>query len=170
MRYSGNGEPQILLYYSKMRLHMKPAQALDKLVQYGVVPANRLIVAITRHCNLKCNHCWLTSGPNSFLTHVDATLLKETISLWVDAGVETLCLSGGEPLTHPQWQEILTHCARFPTMHHLRLQTNGTLLTQKIVNDLTNPVFDRLHLQISLDGAQPATHDFVRGKIGRAHV
>nr|WP_320190249.1 radical SAM protein [uncultured Desulfobacter sp.] len=143
---------------------MNPEQALDKLTQYGVVPANRLIIAITRHCNLKCNHCWLTSGPKSSLKHVDATLLKETLALWVNAGVQTLCLSGGEPLTHPQWQDILTYCAQFPTIYHLRLQTNGTLLTPKIVNDLTDPVFANLHLQISLDGAQPATHDLVRGK------
>lgn len=143
---------------------MNPEKSIDRLTQYGVVPANRLIIAITRHCNLKCNHCWLTSGPKSSLKHVDATRLKETISLWVDAGVQTLCLSGGEPLTHPQWQEILTHCAQFPTIYHLRLQTNGTLLTPKRVDDLTDPVFANLHLQISLDGAQPATHDLVRGK------
>lgn len=143
---------------------MNPEKALDRLTRYGVVPANRLIIAVTRHCNLKCNHCWLTSGPKSSLKHVDATLLKATLSLWVNAGVKTLCLSGGEPFTHPQWQEILTHCAQFSAIHHLRLQTNGTLLTQKIVNDLTDPVFANLHLQVSLDGAQPATHDRVRGK------
>jgi len=143
---------------------MNPEQAIDRLTQYGVVPANRLIVAITRHCNLACNHCWVESGPASSLNHVDAARIKETIALWVEAGVNTLCISGGEPLTHPSWQEILTHCARFPTIHHLRLQTNGTLLTQKVVDTLAAPVFNCLHLQISVDGAQPETHDRVRGK------
>nr|WP_319492285.1 radical SAM protein [uncultured Desulfobacter sp.] len=143
---------------------MNPEQALDRLTRYGVVPANRLIVAVTRHCNLTCSHCWVECSPASRLKHVDAELIKETISLWVDAGVKTVCISGGEPLTHPRWQEILTHCAQFPTVHHLRLQTNGTLLTQEIVDTLATSVFDCLHLQISVDGAQPDTHDRVRGK------
>jgi len=150
--------------YDTMRLIMNPEQALDRLTRYGVVPANRLIVAITRHCNLACSHCWVECSPASRLKHVNVGLIKETISLWVEAGINTLCISGGEPLTHPRWQEILTHCAQFPTIHHLRLQTNGTLLTPKIVDTLANPVFDCLHLQISLDGAQPDTHDRVRGK------
>lgn len=142
---------------------MKPLHSLETIGKNGLVSSKRLTVSITRHCNLRCRHCWVQSGPEFSRSHVDATTLGTTLSLWVNAGVEQICLSGGEPLTHPQWQQILLSCTQFPTVHQVRLQTNGTLLTKEIVTYLARPEFSGLHLQISLDGADPATHDLVRG-------
>lgn len=142
---------------------MQPRQSLESIGKNGLVSSKGLTVSITRHCNLRCRHCWVESGPESSSSHVDATTLQNTLSLWANAGVEQICLSGGEPLTHPRWQQILLHCAQLPTVHRIRLQTNGTLLTKEIVTYLARPEFSRLHLQISIDGAEPETHDLVRG-------
>jgi radical SAM protein with 4Fe4S-binding SPASM domain len=48
-------------------------------------------------------------------------------------------------------------------LEQICLQTNGTLLTSEAVNLLQQLPVDRLTIQVSLDGAEAATHDLVRG-------
>ena len=137
---------------------------LSKIATAGLLPPRRLTVALTTECNLQCQHCWLEcprveKNPE----RVRATLLQKLLQEFVALGGKELCLTGGEPLTHPDWLEILTACCTQPEINRVILQTNGTLLSEQIVTTLAGGEFRKLSFHISLDGCSEATHDLVRG-------
>jgi MoaA/NifB/PqqE/SkfB family radical SAM enzyme len=72
-------------------------------------------------------------------------------------------LQRGEPLTHPDWFEILGFSCRQSGLKRVRLQTNATLLTETEVRALCSISFEGLSVQVSLEGATAPTHDRVRG-------
>lgn len=129
----------------------------------GLQPPRELTLAITPRCNLLCAHCWPEAGPVHAGAQVDLTAIQYTLEQWVAAGLENICLTGGEPLTHPQWREIVRYCCDVPGLTSVRLQTNATLLTPEAVRFFNTPGFGCLNFQVSLDGAEPAAHDRVRG-------
>jgi len=78
-------------------------------------------------------------------------------------GSEEICLTGGEPLTHPHWLDILVFSCSVIGLKIVCIQTNDTLLTTEFVKALTSPAFTNLTIQVSLEGAKAQTHNRVRG-------
>jgi radical SAM protein with 4Fe4S-binding SPASM domain len=79
-------------------------------------------------------------------------------------GGDTIWITGGEPLTHPAWPAILSHCCAQPSVRAVGLQTNGGLLDEACVARLRALPTAKLHIQVSLDGTSARTHDRVRGR------
>ncbi len=125
-------------------------------------------MAITGDCNLRCRHCWVDAGTPTSAGHVPVAALLGLVDGFVALGVDTIWLTGGEPLAHPEWLAILSHCCAQPSLGAVGLQTNGGLLDDARVARLRALPIDKLHLQVSLDGASPRTHDRVRGHGGWA--
>jgi radical SAM protein with 4Fe4S-binding SPASM domain len=75
-----------------------------------------------------------------------------------------ICLTGGEPLTHPDWREILRFCCGREGAGRVRLQTNATLLTEKDAKHLAAIRNREIIVQVSLEGATAQTHDAMRGE------
>jgi radical SAM protein with 4Fe4S-binding SPASM domain len=71
-------------------------------------------------------------------------------------------LSGGEPLLRSDWPQLVGRARErdLPTA----LATNGTLIDDARARRIAQAGFHRV--SISLDGADPATHDEVRGQAG----
>lgn len=117
---------------------------------------------LTRRCNLRCRHCYTVSAdvdfPGELNPHQAMAVLDDLSGLNIPA----LILSGGEPLSRPDFFDIATR-ARALNFRHLALSTNGT----KIVGDTAARVadigFD--YVGISLDGIG-ATNDWFRGQNG----
>jgi radical SAM protein with 4Fe4S-binding SPASM domain len=119
---------------------------------------------ITDDCNLHCDHCWPESGHPLETPPVPLKQLQKMIRNFVLLGSEEICLTGGEPLTHPDWLEILIFSCITSGLKKVCLQTNGTLLTTEIVNTLASKDFKSLTIQVSLEGANAKTHNRVRGR------
>lgn len=136
----------------------------QRLQQIGLTFPRELTLTITSRCNLRCRHCWPESGPDVVNAHVPFESLSHVIQQWHDAGLRQICITGGEPLVHPQWQEILSDCCSKPGIKEVRLQTNGTLFSSKVVDLLTRSGYHKVTLHISLDGCGPEGHDTIRGK------
>ena len=143
---------------------MKLSKTFERLQNSGFTPPKELTLSITPHCNLKCAHCWPESGPKHSGSPVASPVIKRTVQQWVDAGLGEICLTGGEPLTHPDWLDIISYCCQIPALHSVRLQTNATLLTKEIIGELSRAEYSSLTFQVSLDGAKSATHDLIRGR------
>lgn len=141
---------------------MQPIQPLEALRQFGLKPPRILTVAITDACNLVCNHCWVEAGGLTVATHVPEQLIERMIAEFAALGGEGLRVTGGEPLCHPAWLNIL-RCSRTAGFRTLILQTNGMLFTDEQVSALRELDFPGLSIEISLDGATASTHDLVRG-------
>lgn len=113
---------------------------------------------VTNRCNLSCRHCLFTSGPNS-----EGELRAEQIIGIAQEAAEIGCrifaLTGGEPMFHPEFKQILCGLLAIPDAHVVML-TNGLLLDDLLVADYD---LTRVHLQISVDGLGEQ-HDAIRGK------
>lgn len=134
------------------------------LEEKGLFPPKRLTVAITTKCNLRCEHCWVEcEGVEGRSINAPTSGIQRLIEEFVDIGGEEICLTGGEPLMHPDLPQILSFCQNI-NLKSIHLQTNATLLTPEVMQAMFTTGIQKLHFQISLDGGSPATHDLVRGQ------
>lgn len=140
---------------------------ISGIVKYGVrrpfTPGAPFLIVwdITTRCNLHCKHCYSTAGrpsPRELSTEEVVRVIDDL----ADAGVATIAFSGGEPLLRPDFFEIVKETRErgvFPAV-----ATNGTLITKEVARKLKEAGVG--FVQISLDGASPATHDSFRGVEG----
>ncbi len=101
-----------------------------------------------RRCNLKCTYC------NEYDTDsqpVPIDVMLGRIDRLAELGTTVITISGGEPLLHPQLDDIIARARRHGMI--TGLITNGYLLTPERVNRLNQAGLD--HLQISIDNVQP---------------
>jgi radical SAM protein with 4Fe4S-binding SPASM domain len=138
-------------------------EIVDKINSVGLRPPRILKLMITNGCNLQCQHCWRDSRPHDKLFPIPANILKRLISEFVQLGVERIHLTGGEPLTHPDWYDLVKYSCAQPGVKEVCIQTNATLLTEIEVNALTSLEYEGLSIQVSLDGGTAQSHDQVRG-------
>ncbi len=135
----------------------------SRIVSSDLHPPHSLTLMITNRCNLKCLHCWPESGSSADCSHVDKKKLLAMIRDFRKLGIEKVCLTGGEPLLHPHWFDIVSFCCAEPGIKEVSLQTNGTLLTEAHVRELASLVHHNLTIQVSIEGSQIDTHDKIRG-------
>ncbi len=113
---------------------------------------------MTNACNLKCIHCRACPvdqrSPEDLTTDEGKAFIDQIASFAKPA----LVLSGGEPLVRPDVFEI----ARYGASKGLRmlLATNGTLVTPEIAQQIAEAGIQRV--SVSIDGANPASHDSFR--------
>ncbi|MDR3568367.1 MAG: radical SAM protein [Syntrophobacteraceae bacterium] len=136
---------------------------LERVLQAGLMAPKTLTVSITNGCNLRCLHCWPQSRPELIAAPVPAESICRLIAEFVALGVEEVILSGGEPLTRPDWIDILAFCCRQEAIRAVCLQTNGAKLSEVEVSKLNSLGFAGLAVQVSLDGATEKTNDYLRG-------
>jgi radical SAM protein with 4Fe4S-binding SPASM domain len=142
---------------------MTPAELLQQLHQAGLQPPGTLTLAITGACNLVCCHCWVEAGEATSRAHVPLRTLRRLVEEFAAMGGDGIRITGGEPLSHPHWLEILKlpRCLGFKT---IILQTNAILLREEHLASLRELDFPGLTIQISLDGVTARSHDLVRGE------
>jgi len=101
-----------------------------------------------RRCNLSCAYCNeydKVSQPVPLLT------MLRRIDRLADLGTTVITISGGEPLLHPELDDIIAHVRRRGLI--AGLITNGYLLTAERIQRLNRARLD--HLQISIDNVLP---------------
>jgi MoaA/NifB/PqqE/SkfB family radical SAM enzyme len=100
----------------------------------------------TLRCNLRCEHCYSSSGPWARV-ELDARLVEGILTDAARMGYEVVSISGGEPFLYSHLAEILRH-ARALGMR-TTVTTNGYFLDSHHLE----PLRDCLNqLAISLDG------------------
>lgn len=108
----------------------------------------------TYRCNAKCGFCDIWEQPSPLIDLDDAICnLKDLSRL----GVRVVDFTGGEPLLHPQLDQLLDAARHFGM--RTSVTTNG-LLYPKRAESLAGKV-DLLHF--SIDAADPERHDTSRG-------
>ncbi|MFX0142213.1 MAG: radical SAM protein, partial [Candidatus Hodarchaeota archaeon] len=118
---------------------------LEDETQRPPLPSLRsILIHITLRCNLKCVHCYLGEKKNLDLPF---SLIKKLIPEFYEMQGLRVLLSGGEPLIHPQFNEILKFLSQFPV--RIMLLTNGTLITPELVKLIKGNIHE---VQISIDG------------------
>lgn len=89
-----------------------------------------LTIEITSLCNLKCGHCYVDDRQNdSRYEYLDMAIIEKIVNEALRLNAITITLTGGEPLTHPNFLDIITHIKEKGFI--LFLKSNGTLITEK---------------------------------------
>ncbi|MHA1339202.1 MAG: GTP 3',8-cyclase MoaA [Promethearchaeota archaeon] len=106
----------------------------------------KLRISITSICNLNCIYCH-REGHNS-LNKADFLTLEQ-ISKIADIcnkfGINTVKITGGEPLLHPKIVEIVKIFAEKPNITDVSLTTNGTKL-ESLCFQLKNAGLNRINI------------------------
>ncbi|OGR68253.1 MAG: radical SAM protein [Elusimicrobia bacterium GWC2_61_19] len=116
---------------------------------------------LTLACNLKCLHCGSTAGGRraTELSTAEALALCEDLKRTGCLGV---ALMGGEPLLRKDFFEIASKVRSLGM--ELSVITNGTIRSEEIFKNLKE--LKPRAVAVSLDAADPALHDRIRGVQG----
>jgi len=112
----------------------------DHIVQAHIIPIRR--------CNLACTYC---NEYDDFSKPVDIAIMLGRVDHLAKLGATLIMISGGEPLLHPDLEQIIARVRR-----HGRIAgmiTNGYLLMPDRIQRLNEAGLD--HLQISIDNVMP---------------
>ncbi len=110
-------------------------------------------------CNLSCIFCSVDEGPYSRTRKLDYVVDIDYLMKWFDdvarmkgKGLEAHLDGQGEPLIYPFRVELVQALREHPNVSVISMQSNGTLLSDKLVEELAEAGLDRVNLSLhSLD-------------------
>jgi MoaA/NifB/PqqE/SkfB family radical SAM enzyme len=102
----------------------------------------------TRRCNLSCTYC---NEFDDFSKPVPAAEMVRRIDLLANLGTSIISFSGGEPLLHPELDDLIVRIRRRGAI--AGMITNGYLLTADRIQRLNRAGLE--HMQISIDNVMP---------------
>src|SRR5712664_1065605 len=101
-----------------------------------------------RQCNLACTYC---NEFDDFSKPVALEEMKKRLDALAEMGTSIITISGGEPLMHPDLDEVIRHMRRRGMI--AGLITNGFYLNRERIERLNEAGLE--HLQISIDNVAP---------------
>ncbi len=101
-----------------------------------------------RRCNLACTYC---NEFDDFSKPVDTAEMLRRIDQLAALGTAVVTISGGEPLLHPELDQIIARMRKRGILSGMI--TNGYLLTAERIQRLNRAGLE--YLQISIDNAMP---------------
>ncbi len=118
-------------------------------------------VELTSRCNLRCIYCYC-----GFIEHEEPLTKDELLNIlsrWHELGLVGIEITGGEPLMHPHFLEILEFCSK--RFYPLGILTNGTLIDEHLAARISE-VAPQAAISVSLDGAKASTYEKMCGVAG----
>jgi MoaA/NifB/PqqE/SkfB family radical SAM enzyme len=120
-----------------------------KEIKNGTI--ENMIIEITRNCNFKCSHCLRgeTQNKNIELHKLRMFLYENEVKC-----INSLTITGGEPLMYPELIETLALEIRMMHLdvNYVYIATNGSyfnLESFEALNSLYNSINEGIHLEIS---------------------
>ena len=113
---------------------------------------------LTYACNLQCVHCLSSSGQRD-PRELDTQEAMRVIDELHDLQVFYINIGGGEPLVRRDFFELLDYSISRNV--GVKFSTNGYMIDRAKAQRLAGT--DYLDIQLSLDGADAATNDAIRG-------
>jgi mycofactocin radical SAM maturase len=130
----------------------------NQYVDMGLSAPVNVTWEVTYACNLACIHCLSDAGRKRPGELTTAQCLR-VIDRLSDLKIFQFNIGGGEPFMRPDFLDLMAYAHRKGMV--TCISTNGTLIDEDIARRLEN---NRVYIQVSLDGATPASNDPIRGK------
>lgn len=123
-------------------------------------------VDLTYNCNFSCRHCFNGSGEHSFRKELSDEALYNLSKEIGELKPTVVCLCGGETLLR---KDVAINIAKnIRTFSEgqtvVNIVTNGYLIDEITAKEIAEADFGTV--QLSLDGADSETHEWLRRKIG----
>jgi len=132
-----------------------------RVAHVGDARLTELWIHTNNSCNLACEHCLVSSGPDGD-PGLPTDALLDVIAQARALGVRRWYFTGGEPFVRKDIDTLIEAVLDDPDAE-LAVLTNGILLKGARLEALRKFDRERLRLQISLDGSTPAINDPIRG-------
>jgi MoaA/NifB/PqqE/SkfB family radical SAM enzyme len=114
---------------------------------------------LTNECNFACLHCIEESGPGrAFKDELDDAGVFRVMQQAIDLDVPYVSLSGGEPMVHPRFFELMEYGAAGGAQ--IKIETNGQYLTKDACRRIREAGVRSV--QVSMDGASRETFNKMR--------
>src|SRR5205823_9587980 len=129
-----------------LRSITRKARSVREFVRGLVDTSHPLLVQIIpiRRCNIDCGYC---NEYDKVSDPVATPVLKARIDKLHELGTSVVAFSGGEPMLHPELDDLIRHIRKRGMM--AGLITNGYFLMPKRIVELNDAGLD--FLQISID-------------------
>ena len=128
------------------------------LYEYDNYYFPKMNLMITGKCNLNCLHCFNAKDNAPLNSELTFENILNILDQAKDIGVHAFTLTGGEPLVHRRFLDIVKAIYE-RGMFVFELNTNGLLLTQKMLDEFKSLGCDPL-IKISFDGV--GYHNWIR--------
>src|SRR5437762_2399357 len=128
----------------------RKARSLKEFVRGLVHTPHPLLVQIIpiRRCNIDCGYC---NEYDKVSAPVPTDLMKRRIDKLAELGTSVVAFSGGEPMLHPDLDDLIRHIRGRGML--AGLITNGYFLVPRRIKELNDAGLD--FLQISIDNVEP---------------
>lgn len=98
---------------------------------------NNLFIELTaKNCNMRCKHCFIdfpmTKNVKDF---ININVIKENLAYIKKGMLDCIYLTGAEPMTHPDFNNILRLCLKYS---NVCIITNGSFINEKKARFLKN--------------------------------
>jgi SynChlorMet cassette radical SAM/SPASM protein ScmF len=146
----------------KTSLQPSDQAAHESVLLDGVPPLNSLYLYISASCNLACRHCWISPMHHSVENGgkpIRVDYVQKATREAKPLGLRTVKLTGGEPMLHPRFREIVRLIDDEGVQIHI--ETNGTLIDNHLAKFLKQTEHVSF-ISVSLDGANEETHENLR--------
>src|SRR5437667_3665499 len=136
-----------------MSLRVTASRKMRSLREFArglVDPAHPLLVQIIpiRRCNIDCGYC---NEYDKVSPPVPTDTMRRRIDTLAALGTSVVAFSGGEPMLHPDLDDLIRHIRARGML--AGLITNGYFLVPKRIQELNDAGLD--FLQISIDNVEP---------------
>lgn len=163
-------------YYKQSHQYIRPGQMQKKYfgdkkngcpLDCGLCPDHEQhicmpVLEITGNCNLNCPICIAHENHRQNLSIDDVKSMTESL-LASETRIDVLNISGGEPMIHPEYKEIIEYLLSVDQITKLSVSTNGLMLLEQ--DDLLDFHKERsVIISLQLDGSRKETYTRLRGK------
>lgn len=143
---------------SRLTINTKPA------FHFRLEDVRILQIEPTTYCNARCPHCPRFDSTGQF--HPDLTLghlninIINNIELSKMSNLKKVFLEGdkGDPLMHPEIEQIIETFSQAPSRPYIRVITNGSIRTPSWWKALAEKKYPNLSVIFSIDGLEDTNH------------
>lgn len=119
-------------------------------------------INITERCNFNCLHCYEAVDNQIPRSEMSLSSCRELLKEAADCGIQNIKLTGGEPLIHKDFMDIVKSVYEYG-MTVDSINTNAFFVTGDLCDQL-RALDNNILFNVSYDGA--GYHDWMRGKKG----
>lgn len=148
-------------FYQIAAIEEREEQTNDKVCKGSdeIGLPDTLIWEITEFCPLNCQHCYLGEKGRY---HIAVDEIDQIVNLVDHCGITIVQLTGGEPLTHPNFDYIMDKLIEKRVV--VTIATSGVILNDSVLNSLRKLKYVGGIVQVSIDGTEDY-HNSIRGNV-----
>lgn len=127
----------------------------------------RAYIELSRNCNCRCIYCPMfgihptIQSETGFMDWDTLEAITHQIGKIPSITTGDFC-GYGETYFHPEWYEMMKYVMENTNIRNLSIYSNGMLLNEDVLHKLEQLNFDKLVLEISVDGESPDENDQYR--------